>query len=153
MRSSRGITLIEMMVAIFILAALYTVIGSVGENLLKTKLKTTTRRLAGMVKYLYNEANTKGICFRVVYDLDEQVYYAEASSEPYFVKMETEQVHHTRRAKKEQEDKEAAEAEQFIKAESFLTKPVQLLLYQLGIGKLSPLKCQYTLIDPDAKTG
>ena len=40
------------------------------------RLKATARRLAGSVKYLYNEAVMTGIEHRLVFDLDQNSYHA-----------------------------------------------------------------------------
>ncbi len=73
----RGFTLMELAIVI-LLISLFTIIsvpllssGNQGD------LKASTRRLAGTMKYLFNEAALSGQEHRLVFNLDENRYYGE----------------------------------------------------------------------------
>lgn len=76
-KNSSGFTLIELAVVI-LLISLFTLISvpllSSGN---KGDLKASTRRLAGTMKYLFNEAALSGQEHRLVFNLDENSYHGE----------------------------------------------------------------------------
>ncbi len=72
-----GFTLIELAIVV-LLISLFTMIsvplltsGNKGD------LKASTRRLAGTMKYLFNEAALSGLEHRLVFNLNENSYHAE----------------------------------------------------------------------------
>lgn len=72
-----GFTLVELGV-VMLLLVLFSVLtipvfGGFGSN----RLNSSARRLAGTVKYLYNESALSGLSYRIVYDLDQEAYRAE----------------------------------------------------------------------------
>lgn len=84
-RASRGFTLIEMLV---VLALAVLVIGlglsSLGD-LKGTQLRTQTNRLAAAIRHTYSRAVAHGLHMRMVFDLDAETYYVEASDQPIFL--------------------------------------------------------------------
>lgn len=72
-----GFTLIELAVVVLIIALLSSLtlplVTGFGEN----KLESSARRLAGTVKYLYNESALKRQEYRLVFNLDEGTYGAK----------------------------------------------------------------------------
>jgi len=75
--NKRGFTLVELAVVIFILALTASLtmplLGNVGD----AGLHSAGRRLAGTIKYLYNEAVLEKKIYRLTFDLDHAVYRAE----------------------------------------------------------------------------
>ncbi len=73
----RGFTLMELAIVI-LLISLFTIISvpllSTGT---KSDLNASTRRLAGTMKYLFNEAALSGQEHRLVFNLDENRYHGE----------------------------------------------------------------------------
>ncbi|UWZ78519.1 pilus assembly FimT family protein [Geoalkalibacter halelectricus] len=67
---ARGFTLIELGIVVLILALMSVMtvplLGRVGD----ADLKSAGRKLAGTVKYLYNEAALQGLTHRLTFDLD-----------------------------------------------------------------------------------
>src|SRR5579883_1913378 len=82
---ARGFTLIEMAVAIAIMALL---IGSVAVgfgSVLKAQLRQESNHLAATLRYLFDKATTTGKYYRLTIDLDQQSYNAEMSDEKFFL--------------------------------------------------------------------
>ncbi|EAT14375.1 prepilin-type N-terminal cleavage/methylation domain-containing protein [Desulfuromonas acetoxidans] len=81
LNNSRGFTLVELsiVVALISLFAVLSVplLGSVAEN----NLNHSARRLAGMVKYLFNETALTATQHRLVFNLDDNLCTVEQLSE------------------------------------------------------------------------
>lgn len=84
-RRARGFSLIELLV---VLAVLVIVVGlglnSLGD-LSGTQLRTQTNRLAAAIRHTYSRSVAHGLHMRLVFDLDEESYWVEASDQPIFL--------------------------------------------------------------------
>ena len=73
----RGFTLIELAIVVFLLALFaamtFPMMTGVGQN----NLDASARRLAGTVKYLFNEAALEGREYRLIFDLGQSTYKAQ----------------------------------------------------------------------------
>lgn len=81
LNNSRGFTLVELSIVIALIS-LFAVLsipllGSVAEN----NLNHSARRLAGIVKYLFNESALTAVEHRLVFDLDDNVCTVEQRTE------------------------------------------------------------------------
>ncbi len=78
---SKGFTLIELAVVVAILAVMITLIaprlGEIGE----ANLKRSARHLTGMIRFLHEEAQAKKTVYRLMFDVQEGRYWAEALSQ------------------------------------------------------------------------
>ena len=114
--SARGFTLIEVMIALVIVAlvAVVTVVGL--RSMFKSDLRATATRMAGSIRYLFDRASTSGRVHRLVFDFENRKYWAEVSDDQFIFaagkesdetrKKETEKI-----AKEEESKREAAERE------------------------------------------
>ncbi len=69
-----GFTLIEVTLVIVIIGILLSVVAPRFPELGSSRLKSTTRRLAAQISYLYDEAALRGRVYRLRADLDRDFY-------------------------------------------------------------------------------
>lgn len=83
--AARGFTLIEMLV---VLAIVVMIIGlalsSIGDTG-TTKLRVQSNRLAAALRHTYSRSVAHGLYMRMVFDLDANAYWVEASDQPIFL--------------------------------------------------------------------
>lgn len=76
--NSKGFTLVELAIVVLLIALFSALtvpmVTGVGEN----RLDSSARRLAGTVKYLYNEAALNGREYRLVFDIDKGTYQGKS---------------------------------------------------------------------------
>jgi general secretion pathway protein H len=84
-------TLVEILIVIVIIGTMAAVGGMLLFPSDDARLQDEASRLAGTIKYVYNEAAIKNMYFRVSFNLDENSYRVESSVEPYFVGMAEEE--------------------------------------------------------------
>ena len=121
----KGMTLIEILVVIFIVAIVMTLVVTRGGVFEGRKMRQTANHMASTIRYLYNKAATEGQYVRLVIDIDEKNYWAESSSEPVLLGADED--------KKEDEDKKNADEDGekvsqvgFSKDETYLFKTKKL---------------------------
>lgn len=89
----------------------------------EAKLRDQSSKIAGTVKFLYNEAAIKNRYYRIVFDLDGRAYKVESSDQPYLVRMIDET------QKKRESDKKpegTPEGASFTQEEGMLVQPEKL---------------------------
>ncbi len=79
--NQHGFTLAELAVIVFIIALFAALAVPSLTGFGERDLSTAARRLAGTVKYLYNEAALEGLAHRVVFDIDKSGYAARRLEE------------------------------------------------------------------------
>ena len=105
--SARGFTLIEVMIAL-VIVALITVVSVRGlRSFAKTDLRATATRMAGSIRYLFDRASTTGRVHRLVLDFDNGKYWAEVSDDQFILDAGKE----TEESRKKQAEKLAKEEE------------------------------------------
>jgi len=82
LRTQRGFTLFEIIVAIAIVGLIMGLVVSRMDSYLDLDMKKTSNKLAATIRYLYNKSVTDGTYIRLVLDLDERTYWVEATSDP-----------------------------------------------------------------------
>ncbi len=70
-----GFTLLEIAVVIFIMGLVMTLAIPYLGGFHGAQLKSEARRLAGRANYLYDEAATEKVIYRMIFDLDHNGYY------------------------------------------------------------------------------
>ncbi len=70
-----GFTLLEIAVVIFIMGLVTTLAIPYLGGFHGAQLKSEARRLAGRANYLYDEAATQQVIYRMTFDLDHNLYY------------------------------------------------------------------------------
>jgi prepilin-type N-terminal cleavage/methylation domain-containing protein len=70
-----GFTLLEIAVVIFIMGLVMTLAIPYLGGFHGAQLKSEARRLAGRASYLYDEASTQQVIYRLTFDLDHNGYY------------------------------------------------------------------------------
>jgi len=133
--SELGMTLIEIMVGMAVVAVILSVvIGGIG-NFLDSDMKEESNKLASTIRYLYNKSATERLYLRIAYDMDEDSYRVESSTEPFLVRpINAEQVAELEKvAEGDGEEASAAKAAlsqirgNFSDTESYLLKGVRLV--------------------------
>jgi general secretion pathway protein H len=121
--SERGFTLIEIMIVVLIIALMMGLGVAVLFPGNEAKLRDQSSKIAGTVKFLYNESAIKNRYYRLVFDLDSQSYRVESSEEPYLVRM----VDEAQKKKDEDKDPDATpDGAAFTAEEGLLVDPVRL---------------------------
>jgi general secretion pathway protein H len=110
----RGVTLIEILVVLAIVALITGGAVRGFRSIAKSDLRAGTAHLSGAIRYLFDRASTTGKYHRLVLDLTEGRYWAEVSDDKFYVPREAESQFDRRRredeeAKDEDEEKRKAE--------------------------------------------
>ncbi|PLX96305.1 MAG: hypothetical protein C0621_02180 [Desulfuromonas sp.] len=79
-KSQQGFTLVELAVVILLISLFAVVTLPVLDRVGKGDMTRSARRLAGMVKYLYNESALSGLEHRLHFNLDERSCRGEVVS-------------------------------------------------------------------------
>ncbi|MBI3019080.1 MAG: prepilin-type N-terminal cleavage/methylation domain-containing protein [Deltaproteobacteria bacterium] len=115
---SQGLTLIEIIVVMAIIA-IFTVIALPRfQNKLKLHIKKQARMLSGTIRFLYNQSAIKNATYRLHYDLANQTYSVEKSLDTVRLTSPEES--------KDLWDEEKKTGPKFTEDKEHLKKPVQL---------------------------
>jgi general secretion pathway protein H len=86
---AHGFTLLELAVILFIIGLMITVVLPNTGGYRKAELRSSARRLAGRVSYLYDQAESQKVVLRLIFDLDHNSYAVARfdlySANPQFV--------------------------------------------------------------------
>jgi general secretion pathway protein H len=110
-----GFTLIEIMVAIAIVALMTGGAIKALRSVRRTDLREATTHMSGAVRYLFDRASTTGKVHRLVIDLETGKYWAEISDDRFYVPHEAESTQGLRM--REEKEAEADEDERRRKEE------------------------------------
>lgn len=81
----RGLTLLELMIVISVVMMVMG-LGVAGlDRMSSVQLRTQTNKLAAAIRHAYNRSSAHGLYVRMVFDLDAEQYWAEASAVPMFL--------------------------------------------------------------------
>ena len=78
-------TLMEILVVVAVLVMLMAAGVSSFDRFSGVKLGKETNRLAAAIRYTFNRSTALGLYLRMVFDLDTETFWVEASEEPQFL--------------------------------------------------------------------
>jgi len=99
-----GFTLIEVMVAMMIIALISTIGVKGFRSVTKSNLREATAHFSGAIRYMFDRASITGKYQRLVLDLNDGQYWAEVSDDKFYAPNQAETVSEQRK----REEKEAA---------------------------------------------
>jgi len=115
LRSKRaGLTLIELVIVVALLALMVTIVVPSVINIIGANLRSTAGEVAGAIRFTYDLAARKNVPFRLVFDLDEQAYWVESASEKYLLEREKTEVSEGRVDEDAEREKEQERTRRFI---------------------------------------
>lgn len=113
-RIQAGLTLIELVIVVSLLALMVTIVIPSVANITGTNLRSTAAEVAGAIRFTYDLAARKNVPFRLVFDLDEQAYWVESASEKYLLDVEKTGVSEGRLDKEQEQAKERERSRRFV---------------------------------------
>lgn len=75
---SKGFTLIELAVVVAILGVMIALVAPMVGELGEANLKRSARHLTGMIRFLHEESQAKKLVYRLMFDIQDGRYWAEA---------------------------------------------------------------------------
>lgn len=85
MKKNSGFTMIELLVVIFLIGAFVFIAVPKIQTGTEINIKSASRNLTATIKYLYNEAVFKKNIYRLVFDIDQNLYWIETLSGDEYV--------------------------------------------------------------------
>lgn len=82
-RDARGFSLIEILIAMLIVALVFGGIIGVTRSRFESEGRRVAQRLQGTIKYFYNAAASSGFTYRLIFDLEEQSVSVEMAEGAY----------------------------------------------------------------------
>ena len=122
-RPSQGFTLIEVIVALMVVALIATIGVKGFRTVSKSSLREESAHMAGAIRFLFDRASITGKYHRLVIDLNEGRYWAEVSDDRFYAPNQAE----SELDRQKREEKETAAEEEERKR-----KEKQQLLYGSG---------------------
>ncbi len=86
--NSRGLTLLELMVVIGVVVMLAGLAISGLSRLSSVQLRTQTNKIAAAIRHTYNRSVAEGMYMRMVFDMEADRYWVEASPIAAFIPLE-----------------------------------------------------------------
>jgi prepilin-type N-terminal cleavage/methylation domain-containing protein len=136
MRRSAGMTLIEIMVTLAVVALILGVTVNRMSDSFDSRAFEATERLASTIRYLYNKSASENLTMRMVFDFEKRAYHVEATADQFLIdnpeardRLSVESKPSELSAEKPKEGEvtpiQKAEAK-FGEVDSYLLKPVEL---------------------------
>ena len=108
---NNGFTLIEILIALLIGGAIMTLTTITANNVFKTKVKSSARKIAMAIQFIYNEAAIKHKLHRMVFNFDKKEFFVEESQgKQSTVKIEETDEHNEDNDKNKQDAKNSFKA-------------------------------------------
>ncbi|MER3445746.1 MAG: hypothetical protein C4291_02415 [Candidatus Dadabacteria bacterium] len=77
MKDNRGFTLIELVVVVVLIGAFLLVAIPKFKGISEVNIKSASRRLSGIIMYLYSEAVFKKTIYKLAFDIDNGEYWVQ----------------------------------------------------------------------------
>lgn len=90
-RSDRGLTLIEITIALMIVGLLMFVAVPSIEAVVGIRARETASKISGAIRYMYGHSALTGKVCRIVFDMDERAWWTECTEDRFVVSREKEQ--------------------------------------------------------------
>lgn len=138
-----GFTLLEIVVSIAVVSLILGVVISRMDTMLEWDMKKASNKLASTMRYLYNKAASEGLYIRLVLDIDENVYWVEATADPFVITAGEEEARPSAQESEASEEgvAEGSEVEGFEEeGESYGLKPREPIFTPVESHLLKPTK-------------
>ncbi|MFA4974715.1 MAG: type II secretion system protein [bacterium] len=113
LKRSLGFTLLEIVVSMAVIGLVLGVVISRMDTMLDLEMKSSSKKLATAIRYLYNKAATEGLYIKLVLDIEENSYWVEATYDPFVISMgEGSSVAPKKDGSKKSEGEDAAEGDE-----------------------------------------
>lgn len=80
---SSAFTLLEIIVALAVVGIIISVVVTRMDTMLEWDMKKASNRLASTIRYLYDKAALEGLYIRLVFDIEENTYWVEATTDQF----------------------------------------------------------------------
>jgi general secretion pathway protein H len=147
-RAQRGFTLIEIIVVIAIVGLIMG-LGIKGfRSLARSDLRAASTRLAGTMRFLFDRASTTGKVHRLVLDLENGRYWAEASDDKFFIPRDSESPEALARreemeAQEDEEKRAKLEKEAAARAAQASSGAGSFDLSKIEVGEFKPKRARF----------
>jgi prepilin-type N-terminal cleavage/methylation domain-containing protein len=84
-RREGGFTLLEMMIVLALVALMMTVAVQGVRSFANSDLRSSSTKLSGAIRYLFDRASTTGKIHRLVIDFQQRRYWAEVSEDRFYI--------------------------------------------------------------------
>jgi len=148
-RAPHGFTLIEVMVALMVVALMATIGVKGFRSLRKSDLREATAHLSGAIRYMFDRASITGKYQRLVLDLNDGQYWAEVSDDKFYAPNQAESESDQRKretAEKEADDEQRKKAEKQAQAfanSSTSSSSTSFDLSKLEVGEFRPKHARF----------
>lgn len=148
-RAPHGFTLIEVMIALMVVALMATLGVKGFRSIRKSDLREATAHLSGAIRYMFDRASITGKYHRLVIDLNDGQYWAEVSDDKFYAPNQAETADDKRKrenaeADADEEDRKKAEKQQAAFANSTTSaSSTSFDLSKLEVGDFRPKRARF----------
>jgi general secretion pathway protein H len=147
---ARGFTLIEVIVVIAVVGLIMG-LGIKGfRSLNRSDLRAASTHLAGTIRFLFDRASTTGKTHRLVLDLEQGRYWAEASDDKFYIPRDTESPEAAARREeleaqqeKDDEEKRANQEKEAADRSDSNTGDTSFDMAKLEVGEFKPKRARF----------